>query len=1170
MKKTINLAQQLIAQAKANNSKTLDLGYCNLTEIPKEVFELTQLEELYFCDIFYDYEKGKPIQSPNKEKGGKANHLHHIPKEMNCLVNLKKLFLNGNHNNKWSISKIENLDKLINLEILYLHSNKISELENLESLISLQILHISSNQISKLENLESLTNLQRLNLVSNQIFKLENLASLTSLQELNLSGNKIVKLEKLASLTSLQELNLNKNKIGKLENIDDLPSLQKLNLSENEIVKLENLGSLTSLQELNLNGNKISKLENLESLTSLQELNLSENKISKLENLDKLLNLKNLQLYSNQIQKIENLDKLIFLKHLELDSNQIRKIENLDKLVNLEHVELQSNQIVKLENLEKLISLQTLNLHSNQIVKLENLEKLISLQSLDISSNKIGEISSLVSLQKIKGLNISNNQICDINITMKLPHLQFLGIGNNPIKNLQNLRYFIDQKFSIYRKQNESYGMRNFIHSYQKAIFVKDNPLICPLPELISETGDNTALIEYFNSIEKGSKPLNEVKILLVGEGGAGKTSLVKVLTGEDYNSKEDQTHGVRIKHDKIKIKKEDITLHYWDFGGQEVMHATHQFFLSKRSLYVLVIDSRKNSDSAYWLEHIRTYGANSPVFIVINKIEDNPVFDLDETKIRRSTTTNIIGFYKVSCETGKGIAEFQKALYEQIYDMPLRATPFSSDWLAVKNELLEYNLDNIDYISSDEFEKICKKNHIENTVTQNVLLELLNDLGISLHYAQLTHYNTQILNPLWLTNAVYRIINSRKIAEEEGVVKLEEITDVLNSIDHKDEKKIFEYKKRHNKFIIDIMREFELCYEIEREVYIIPNLLPKKEPEIADFDEENAAKVKLDYGFLPHAVFIRLLVKLNELSDPNYRWHSGAMFHYPLHNQRALVRIDTKRKELWIFSDKERRQQMIEVIEKKLTQIHSEFENMTPKKLIPLPDGITFDEKNKIVRYEADKFVSFDVLKRKEKAGEKIHKNWEVDSMKEYNIRELLNGIESVKEEKQLPPLNVFVVYSKEDDVYFKEFNKHLKMKIVTSNINVSDNNNILAGEMTKQALEKRFKEADIMICLISADFFTIRDAEFPFINSLYEVIKNYNTSEKKVVPLQVRACEWKKSELGVLHPLNNNPIKNPKDDEQWLEIIKKLDQVILELNRSKYPDHFKKEKLHISLTLK
>ena len=35
-----------------------------------------------------------------------------------------------------------------------------------------------------------------------------------------------------------------------------------------------------------------------------------------------------------------------------------------------------------------------------------------------------------------------------------------------------------------------------------------------------------------------------------------------------------------------------------WDFGGQEIYHATHQFFLTRRSLYVLVDDTRKDDKS--------------------------------------------------------------------------------------------------------------------------------------------------------------------------------------------------------------------------------------------------------------------------------------------------------------------------------------------------------------------------------------------------------------------------------------------------------------------------------------------------------------------------------------------------------------------------------------------
>lgn len=44
-----------------------------------------------------------------------------------------------------------------------------------------------------------------------------------------------------------------------------------------------------------------------------------------------------------------------------------------------------------------------------------------------------------------------------------------------------------------------------------------------------------------------------------------------------------------------IRLKgEEDVRLHVWDFGGQEIMHATHQFFLTERSLYLLVLSGRQ------------------------------------------------------------------------------------------------------------------------------------------------------------------------------------------------------------------------------------------------------------------------------------------------------------------------------------------------------------------------------------------------------------------------------------------------------------------------------------------------------------------------------------------------------------------------------------------------
>ena len=69
------LAKQLIAECKANKSKVLDLGNCGLTSLPDELFELVWLEELYVCNVYFDYENKKETYSPNN---GKKNILSEI------------------------------------------------------------------------------------------------------------------------------------------------------------------------------------------------------------------------------------------------------------------------------------------------------------------------------------------------------------------------------------------------------------------------------------------------------------------------------------------------------------------------------------------------------------------------------------------------------------------------------------------------------------------------------------------------------------------------------------------------------------------------------------------------------------------------------------------------------------------------------------------------------------------------------------------------------------------------------------------------------------------------------------------------------------------------------------------------------------------------------------
>ena len=101
---------------------------------------------------------------------------------------------------------------------------------------------------------------------------------------------------------------------------------------------------------------------------------------------------------------------------------------------------------------------------------------------------------------------------------------------------------------------------------------------------------------------------------------------LVGTLVGREFNPREEATEGIDIVRWQVSADGGgEVRLKVWDFGGQEIMHATHQFFLTRRSLYVLVVDALVGAEDnrvEYWLKIIQSFGKEAPVLVVGNKID--------------------------------------------------------------------------------------------------------------------------------------------------------------------------------------------------------------------------------------------------------------------------------------------------------------------------------------------------------------------------------------------------------------------------------------------------------------------------------------------------------------------------------------------------------------------
>jgi small GTP-binding protein len=735
-------------------------------------------------------------------------------------------------------------------------------------------------------------------------------------------------------------------------------------------------------------------------------------------NLHEIENLKTILII---LLKFEHLKKLSFFKV------KIRDFSLLDKLSNLISLTILGIPIDNISFLQGLSNLTTLVLINNKLTDISFLQGLSNLKELNLSLNQLTDISVLQGLSNLKELKLSYNQLTDISVLQGLKSLTFLDLRFNKIKKLPEAIVDLGMEIDL----GEIFGG-------EKGIFLYDNPLESPPPEIIRK--GKKAIKAYFKSLEKGKLPLNEVKVLLVGDGGAGKTSLVKRLVGERFNKKEPQTHGININQWEIKQQKIPIKTHLWDFGGQEIMHATHQFFLSKRSLYILVLDGRKDEKTEYWLKHIRSFGGDSPVLVVLNKIDENPGFEVNR-RFLQDKYKNIKGFFRLSCADNIGIDEFTKALKKALCDVEIIRTTWAENWFHVKEHLETMEEP---FISLERYKEICLEEKIEEKSGQDTLVDFLHDLGIILHFEDLGLQDVHVLEPKWVTEAVYKIINAPMVAQNKGILKPAFLDEILKQKNRSD----YYYPSDRYHYIIELMKKFELCYQLEKGEVLIPDLLDVEESEF-EFDYDNSLKFLFEYDFLPRSVMPRFIVRMHNDIKENCRWRTGVLLENTAFDARAVVKADNEAKKIYIYVSGQQKQYYFAVIRFTFKDINRSFEKLDVKEYVPIPE-----DPNITVSYSY--LLQLREMNLKEYIPEGIKKPYSIDG--------LLDGFEENENSRIAVNINKrWAVLDECDKMIFNTKTREAEIhKLLEDNLWVLGNEypKIASNATLKKTLEEYFRQ--------------------------------------------------------------------------------------------------------------
>ncbi|HEX8096954.1 MAG TPA: COR domain-containing protein, partial [Pyrinomonadaceae bacterium] len=412
-----------------------------------------------------------------------------------------------------------------------------------------------------------------------------------------------------------------------------------------------------------------------------------------------------------------------------------------------------------------------------------------------------------------------------------------------------------------------------------------------------------------------------------------------------------------------------------------------------------------------------------------------------------------------------------------------------------------------------DEYRAVCAELGEKDEKAQTLLASYLHSLGIALNYRDDPRLqDTHVLNPHWVTQGIYKILNAEKLEKQNGEIRLDELAKILDPA---------LYPVQMHRFIFELMKKFDLCFSFPdaEEHFLIPELLDKQEPAAtAAFMPEECLNFQYHYPVLPEGLLPRFVVRTHTLSEESPRWRTGVILKFE--DNSALVKADVQDRKVFVSvaGPVETRRRLLALIRGEFERIHGDIRNLQPQAVVPLPEY-------------PEAFVGYDELLVLEQKGLKSVPKVVGDDVLTLNVHDLLNGVDLAgrRGPRAGPrPLRVFCSYSHKDERTRLKLETHIKLLQYQGLIEPWVDREIEAGREWEKEITEQLERADIILLLVSADFIA---SYYCWEKEMTRALERHVQGTARVIPIIVRAVSWQRAPFAKLQVLP----KDGKAVETW-----------------------------------
>jgi internalin A len=483
-----------------------------------------------------------------------------------------------------------------------------------------------------------------------------------------------------------------------------------------------------------------------------------------------------------------------------------------------------------------------LNLSSLRLTHLPpEIGQLTALKGLALYNNQLSSLPAEIGkLTALIGLGLDNNQLSTLPPEIgQLTALRELYLSNNQLSTLPPEIGKLTALRELYLHDNQLSTLPPEIGQLTalRELYLSGNPLQEP-PAAVCVQGIEAIQRYFTDSASAGTETLWRSKLMLVGQGRVGKTELRHRLM--------QRPHGQAISTEVMEIEtvalphpqQAGVTmeLRCWDFGGQDIYHATHQFFLTGRSLFVLCFEAGKDWEAGkpyYWLDKISAVAPGAPVVVVATKGDEREAPALPWTDLKQRYPQLVgEGCFTITTKTanrkeqpGDGMAELTACLQQVAADrskLPLMGETLPKTWIkgmdAVTNHPHDY------FLKHTAFCQLLRDSGVDEESLHTVAV-MLRDLGEILYYCDAGEealHEWVIIKPTWVTRAAARILDSAEVQAKDGILTQAEMSRAWQG-----------YPDAMQPVLLELLEKYDLTYKIpddKEDRSLVVEKLPKAE----------------------------------------------------------------------------------------------------------------------------------------------------------------------------------------------------------------------------------------------------------------------------------------------------------------------------------------------------